>query len=72
MPTRATQPDIEYNINPPPKTLKQCECGATLFQGPFRRGEIRNGDFLPREILWQCVNCNRVQTVEQLHDLAIP
>jgi|WetSurMetagenome_2_1015567.scaffolds.fasta_scaffold80378_2 hypothetical protein len=54
-----------------PKTLKQCLCGATFFQGPFPRGEIVNDVFEKREELYQCVNCNKVQSIAQMIDRTI-
>ena len=45
------------------KTIKKCICGATVFQGPFQRGPIVDGVQIVREILYQCVNCNRVDAL---------
>ena len=55
------------------RTLKTCpSCHATRFQGPFQRGEIINGNFVVIEVLYQCVNCNRVVPVEQMEEFTVP
>lgn len=46
------------------KEIRQCTCGATVFQGPFVRGPIENGQHIERERLYQCVNCHHVWAVD--------
>ena len=53
------------------KTIKQCpQCGATVFQGPYTRGPIENGKLQPRDVLYQCVGCNRVAALGDISDHA--
>jgi hypothetical protein len=48
--------------------LSQCQCGATVFEGEFAQGEIVNKKFVPRSLIYRCVNCNKIQTVEEMFD----
>jgi hypothetical protein len=48
------------------KRIKVCECGATLFQGPFYRGSFVNGAFVPVEEVYQCRHCHREYGQETL------
>lgn len=58
---------------PTPKTLKQCVCGATVFQGPFPVGEIDGaGEMHVRRNEYRCVRCNKVQELESMIDVTIP
>ena len=41
------------------KTLKQCTCGATKFQGPFPIGEIVDGVFVPAIQVFTCRQCHK-------------
>jgi len=41
-----------------------------VFQGPFQRGEIINGKLEVREILWQCMGCNKVGPLEAFKEEA--
>ncbi len=50
------------------RVLSQCQCGATVFEGEFAQGEIVNKKFVPRKLIFRCVNCNKVQTVEDMID----
>lgn len=56
---------------PKSKTLKRCECGATVFQGPYQRGEIVDGQMKVRETIFQCVNCHAVKPVTAIADYTI-
>ena len=49
------------------RTVKQCPCGATVFE---RRevGEIRDEVFVPLRIVFKCVNCERESEQVQLLD----
>ena len=66
-----TEKKQEYQAEGP-KNLKRCTCGATVFQGPFQRGEIRNGVMIVRETLYQCVGCNAVWDISKLGEIAVP
>ena len=52
------------------KNIKQCECGATLFQGPFYRGEFVGGTFIARDEIYQCRNCHREWLLAEVTSLA--
>lgn len=50
-----------------PPTTRQCpHCRATRFQGPFRRGEFQDNDFVELETLYQCVGCHAVLPYDRL------
>ena len=54
------------------KTIKQCpNCGATVFQGPYGRGEIVNGEFVTKETLYNCANCHRALAIREMVDRPI-
>lgn len=57
------------------KTIMQCVCGATRFQGPFPVGEIVKVDGIteldPQEMLYMCRNCNKVQTTDEMTERVI-
>jgi len=58
---------------PEPKVVKQCMCGATFFQGPFKRGELNDkAEMTVVETVYQCMGCNKVQTFEKMIDRVIP
>ena len=51
----------------PIKELSACpKCGATRFQGEFKRGEIVAGVFIPNETIYQCLNCNHTCPKDEL------
>ena len=53
-------------------TLGECpSCKATIWQGPFMRGPIRNGEFAANETLFQCMNCHAVMPIEQMNSRAV-
>lgn len=52
------------------KRIKQCECSATAFQGPFHRGEFVDGTFVVKEEVYQCRNCHREWTLAEVLGLA--
>ena len=58
-----------------PKTIMQCACGATRFQGPFPVGEVIKTDngyeLETQEVLYMCRNCNKVQTTAEMHERVI-
>ena len=54
----------------PTKRLRQCTCGATVFQGPFPVGEFVDGKFVKREDQWRCMNCNTVRSAAEMGALA--
>jgi len=45
---------------------KKCACGARVFQGPYYRGEIVDGELAVRETLYQCVHCHTVQPLDAI------
>lgn len=54
---------------PEDKVIKKCpSCGATVFQGPYHRGEIVNGEFEAKETLYNCANCHRPLAVSEMVD----
>jgi hypothetical protein len=57
------------------KVIKQCACGATLFQGTFPVGELIVNDSLIemdiKQTLYLCRNCNKTQTVDEMQDRAV-
>ena len=54
---------------PADKVIKKCpSCGATLFQGPYGRGEIANGEFVVKETLYNCANCHRPLALHEMID----
>lgn len=56
-------------VAPNVKVLKSCpKCGATKFQGEFKRGEIVNGKFEVKETIYQCLNCNHTAPLDELDD----
>lgn len=62
----AKKPD-DVPETPAPRVVRECPaCNATIFQGPFNRGEIANGVLEPREVLYQCVRCNRVLPLSEI------
>jgi hypothetical protein len=44
---------------PKVKATTRCDCGATVFQGPFQRGEFVGGTFVVRETVFQCRGCHK-------------
>lgn len=55
------------------RTLKKCpKCNATRFQGPVQRGEIRDGQFVPVQTLFECVHCHFVAELDELLDWVVP
>lgn len=51
------------------KIIKECpNCRATLFQGPYHRGEIVNGEFVAKETLYNCANCHRPLALSEMND----
>jgi hypothetical protein len=58
------------------KVIKQCICGATLFQGPFPVGELVMVDGIAvemdiKQMLYLCRNCNRTLMVDEMIDRAV-
>ena len=51
------------------RVIYRCpECDSTIFQGPFHRGEIVDGEFVARQIVFQC----RLNHHEFLLEQAVP
>ena len=47
------------------KVRKQCPaCGAFVFQGPYKRGEIHDGKMVVQEKVYSCVTCHAVSPME--------
>ena len=68
MPTQKTEAEAAESVK---GTKKRCECGASVFQGPYQRGEIINGKFAHHEIVYQCRNCHREKKLDEIADDAI-
>lgn len=41
-------------------------CASTIFQGPFIRGPIINGQVVETERVYQCMGCNQVMNLERI------
>ena len=65
---KSQEPTLSSEGGEPPVKKKCPLCGATMFQGPFQRGEIINGEFVVREELYNCVGCHSVKPVDELLD----
>lgn len=64
-------PQKTTDIKPEPETKieKECpKCHSTMWQGPFNRGNIINGELVVRESLYNCVNCHAVLPVSEMVD----
>jgi hypothetical protein len=66
------EPKVKEPIAVDSKTLSQCQCGATVFEGEFAQGEIVNKKFVPRMLIYRCVNCNKIQTIDEMLERVIP
>lgn len=44
---------------PKVKETTQCDCGATLFQGPTDTVEIVNGNIVVKERALRCLKCHK-------------
>lgn len=59
-----------------PKLRKECVCGATVFQGPYQRGEVVDGKLEVREEVVQCRGCHREYVLgadgQDWHDRELP
>jgi hypothetical protein len=47
-------------------------CRASRFQGPYHRGDILNGKFVPREEIYECVFCHKAIPVAELCEEPLP
>ena len=57
---KPTEPQELKAVRPNSKTIKQCTCGATKFQGPFPVGTFVDGNFMVENNQYTCVNCHNV------------
>lgn len=66
-----TDATVGETVQPERPAIKQCpNCGATIFQGPFFRGEIgMDGTMVTvRETVFQCMGCNAIKGLHELNN----
>lgn len=63
----ADAPEVAVGGEPVALEPEKCPfCASTIFQGPFVRGPIVNGEVIERERLFQCMGCNQVMNLERI------